>query len=86
MDSESCSNDAVNGPISAVKEALDAAEQSAYDMFKHFSEGLREDIRDVSISSRPASEIVSIYHSLFKKSPLFSNFGNYFHYPHKVKQ
>lgn len=48
VDSESCSNDAVNGPVSAVKEALDAAEKSAYDMLKLFSEGLRDDIHDVS--------------------------------------
>lgn len=42
---ETCSQpESVLGPV---KEAFKVAEQSAYEYFSHFSEGLREDVNEV---------------------------------------
>lgn len=42
---ETCGkSDSVLGPV---KDAFKVAEQSAYEYFSHFSEGLREDVREV---------------------------------------
>lgn len=38
----------VQGPVQAVKDSLMAAEKSAYEMYKHFSDGLKEDVQEVS--------------------------------------
>lgn len=35
--------------MSAAKDAFFMAEKSAYDMYKAFAEGFREDIKDVSL-------------------------------------
>lgn len=48
---ETCSkSDSVLGPV---KDAFKVAEQSAYEYFSHFSEGLREDVREVSPPPTP---------------------------------
>ncbi len=47
---ETCSKtESVLGPV---KEAFKAAEQSTYEYLSHFSEGLREDVREVRSNER----------------------------------
>eukprot|EP00904_Undaria_pinnatifida_P005251 jgi/Undpi1/1856/HiC_scaffold_12.g05243.m1 len=45
---DSCTQDAVSGPMAMARDALLLAEQAASDMFRHFSEGLRDDVHEIA--------------------------------------